>query len=324
MMASAAETITFAWQATCVMVFAGQSDTHIHTGEDYETRTLGGIFSMRPDNKPKGKGLAFIPSTYCGHDGRAHKVQQDQGSFVALTGDVDKGDHPPLRIKELVTGLTNGAAHFIYSSAHSRPGNRRWRIILPLATPVDFATWHDAQNAFFDAMEAAGVTMDRALARAGQPVYLPNVPAVHVDSGELLRNDEGQPLYYQRSSLTEAPGLSLDQGPIANAIAGLHRRRLDDEELRKPMRAEAERRKAKRTDGGGESLIDASRKSDVDRVPDQGHPRAEVRRDRLAAVGRGVVDDDDGGGVAGLVGDRAKTGREVGTTVEVHQNDGRG
>lgn len=245
------------WNRQPVMVFAGQHDTRIHTGEDYDTRTLASLFTLDPADKPKGAGLAFIPSTYRDHDAREHKAQRERGAYVALTGDVDKGDHAIERIETLVRAFAGEGAWLIYSSAHSRPGDRRWRIIMPLDEPVRFEAWHDAQDAFYRFMESAAIKMDWALDRAAQPVYLPNVPPVHEKSGTPLRGDDGKPLYYQRiSSGTNAPGLRLDAGALAAGLAAIARQREADDRERERIRIEAERRRANRRQTDNSAIID--------------------------------------------------------------------
>lgn len=202
---------------------------------------------MEPSARPKGAGLAFIPSTYARHDGREHKAQRERGSFVTLTGDVDKGDHALEHIKALTRSFAGDAAWLIYSSAHARPGDMRWRIVIPLASPLPFAIWHDAQNAFFGHMEAGGVPMDRALARAAQPVYLPNVPPVHAKSGEPLRAADGSALYYRcASSNSDTAGLSIKTGPVAAGIASIRHQREQDDRERERLRREAEKSRTNR------------------------------------------------------------------------------
>lgn len=252
-----APAINPAWTDARVAVFAGTFDSHIKTGEDYPTRTLAEIFAMQPEAKAKGAGLAFVPSSYHDYDAREHAVQRERGMFVALTGDIDSGDHAPRVVQEAVRAFAGDAAHMIYTSAHARPGDMRWRIILPLADAVDFATWHDAQTAFFDFMAARGIEMDRALARAAQPVYLPNVPAVHVKTDTALRGEDNAPLYYRATATPlTAPGLILDVGPVAAGIAALRRQRIEDERAREAIRREAEARRAASPRGQGASMID--------------------------------------------------------------------
>jgi RecA-family ATPase len=238
------------------MAFAGQNDTRIKTGEDYETRTLASLFTMEPADKPKGSGAAFIPSVYCDYDGREHKAQRERGSYVALTGDIDKDNHSIERIETLVRAFTGSAAYLIYSSAHAQQGDMRWRVIVPLEAPIPFEIWHDAQNAFFDYMEAAGVSMDRSLNRAAQPVYLPNVPTTHAKSGTPLRALDGTPMFYRRtSSETAAPGLAITSGAVAAGIAGIRQKRADDDRERDRIRQLAEQRRVNRPSGDGGNVI---------------------------------------------------------------------
>lgn len=235
-----------AWNAREVVVFNGQHDTRISTGENYDTRTLASLFALEPGSAAKLDGLAFIPSTYHGHDARHHATQRADGCFVALCGDVDHGDHPLPRIEGLVRGFAGDAAWLIFSTAHAREDDKRWRIIIPLAQPMAFEDWHDAQHAFFNFMEYGGVEMDRALDRAGQPVYLPNVPDHHAKTGELLRDDDGAPIFYKRATTgTNAPGLAND-GQLAAGMAAIARKRDEDEAERRRMREEAAERRANR------------------------------------------------------------------------------
>lgn len=235
-----------AWNARKVVVFHGQHDTHISTGVPYDTRTLASLFALEPGNAAKLEGLAFIPSSYNGHDARNHATQRAEGSFVALCGDVDHGNHPQQRIEQLVRGFSGDAAWLIFSTAHAREDDKRWRIIIPLASPMSFDDWHDAQHAFFNFMEYGGVEMDRALDRAGQPVYLPNIPDFHAKTGEILRDDEGRPLFYRRATTgTNAPGLAVD-GQLEAGMTAIARKREDDERERARMREEAAQRRANR------------------------------------------------------------------------------
>jgi len=188
------------WNARQVVTFNGQHDTRISTGKPYSTRSLASLFALEPGNAAKLDGLAFIPSSYSADDARSHATQRADGSFVALCGDVDHGDHPLHRIESMVRGFAGDAAWLIFSTAHARADDKRWRIVIPLAQPMAFENWHDAQHAFFNFMEYGGVEMDRALDRAGQPVYLPNVPDHHAKTGELLRDDDGAPQFYKRAT----------------------------------------------------------------------------------------------------------------------------
>ena len=249
-----------AWHDLRVMTFAGQHDTHKSTGEEYRTATLRQMFEFEPTHASKGRGWAIIPSAYHEYDGRNHARQRESGEFTALCGDIDKGDNPLAAVRTAVEAIARGSAWLIYSSAHSRPGNRRWRIMLPLAHPVPFEDWHDAQIAFFEHMEERGLQMDVALARAGQPVYLPNVPDKHEGSGTVLRGEDGAPLYFQRQhSDMDRPGFSLQSDLIADRIRVLREKRRVDEAERQRIQREgvAKRKRRPISRGNDESLIDA-------------------------------------------------------------------
>lgn len=245
-----------AWTKFRVPVFRGLFDTNTKTGADYETQPLASLMAMKPWSRVKGEGPAFVPSTYPDYDAREHKAQRDNGQFVCLTGDIDSGNHELDAVRDAVLAFIGDVAWCIYSSPHSRPGDKRWRILVPLDAPQPFDTWHDAQTALFDYMEAQGFTMDRALARAAQPVFLPNVPPVHPKSGTALRGDDRQPLYFERENNTAAEGIKLDDGEIAKGIALIRHRRLEDEKARERIRKEAEQRRAAKPRGDNASLIE--------------------------------------------------------------------
>lgn len=179
------------WRSHSVLTFNGQFDTNIDTGEDYHSIELGTLLGLLPTGRPKASAPAFIPSTYSAFDARNHAVQRAQGKFVALTGDIDKGNVPldvVIAITRKLFGLE--AAIFIYSTGSATPQDKRWRVVVPIAEPVPFPRWHEAQEAFFELMGANGVTMDRALLGAAQPVYLPNVPLER-------RDEDGNPNFYE-------------------------------------------------------------------------------------------------------------------------------
>ncbi|WP_420142314.1 hypothetical protein, partial [Sphingomonas sp.] len=102
-----------AWTAHRVAVFNGQHDTHIDTGEDYPTISLAEVFAMPPASRDKRHSPACIPSSYCGHDAREHARQRQAGTFVALCGDVDRGNHPADVVIKSVEGFCDGAAWLV-------------------------------------------------------------------------------------------------------------------------------------------------------------------------------------------------------------------
>ena len=245
------------WNGYRVPTFHGALDSHISTGEDYTTLTLADLFTMQPTDKAKGSSPAFLPSLYIDFDARNHARQREAGQFVALTADIDKGNHVPGKVQKAVKAFVGDAAYLIYSSAHARPGDMRWRVILPLDEPCGFSTWYDAQTALYAFMAAHGIECDYALARAAQPVYLPNVPQVHAKTETPLRDENGAALFYKAAatSITK-PGLSLASGPVAEGVAAIRAKRAQDEREREQMRREAEQRRASMPRGDGASIID--------------------------------------------------------------------
>lgn len=244
------EAILPSWTSRAVVTFNGAHDTHIETGELYGTITLAEIFEMEPAARDKLQAPAILPSTYDAHDARSHAVQREHGRFVALVADIDHGDVGASVILAAVKAFAPGCAHLIYSSASSKADDKRWRVILPLAEATEFGTWYDAQTAFFAFLASQGIEADKALARAGQPVYLPNVPPEK-------RRDDGAPLFYRRTATKlTLPGLDLAQGEIAAGIAALRLKRADDERERERIRKEAEQRRAARPRGDNASIID--------------------------------------------------------------------
>lgn len=241
------------WNGFRVTTFAGQHDSHIETGEDYRTITLASVFTGKPQAKSKMAGDAFLASSYHNYDARSHEAQRQYGSFVALVGDIDKGDLSLPTIREAVEAFADGAAWLIYSSAHSRDGDQRWRLVFPLCDACRFDQWVDGQEALFTFMESRGIPMDHALSRAGQPIYLPNVPFAYKD-GTPLRDGAGEPIYYQSvHSGLDAPGLDLSRGIVAGGIAAIRQKRAADDRERDALKAEAARRFAAkpRQDGAG-------------------------------------------------------------------------
>ena len=243
------------WNGFRVTTFAGQHDSHIDTGEDYRTITLASIFESKPQAKPKMAGNAFLASSYHNYDARSHEAQRAHGSFVALVGDIDKGNLALAAIQSAAEAFSDGSAWLVYSSAHSRDGDQRWRIVFPLDEPCQLEQWFDAQTALFTFMEASGIPMDHALSRAGQPIYLPNVPAAYKD-GTPLRDEAGEPIYYQSAhSGLDAVGLDLRRGIVAGGIASLRQKRAADDREREALKAEAAKRYAAKPRQDGANII---------------------------------------------------------------------
>lgn len=210
-------------------------------GETYPGVSWNEIVKLvqTPQAKEKIDADFFIPSTYRAHDGRSHGSQREHGAYRALAIDIDRGNPSLEDVQEAVQAVCGDVGMLIYSSSGASLENRKWRAIVPLAGVITGAEYEEIQTAFFDLLHVNGIHPDGALARCGQPIYLPNVPIAK-------RGPDLQPLFYQNRILRGKP-LRLDaDSPI---LQEMHRkaeqRRLAAEQADR-ARAERERQRADR------------------------------------------------------------------------------
>ena len=192
-----------------------------------------------PQAKEKVDADFFIPSTYRGHDGRSHEAQREHGSFRALAIDIDRGNPSIDDVHDAVKAICGDAGLLIYSSSGASAENRKWRVIIPMAGILTGAKYEEIQTALFDLLHINGIHPDGALARCGQPIYLPNVPLAR-------RNADLTPVFYQHRIIRGKP-LRIDAGsPIQQeADRRAEQRRLAAEHAEK-ARADRERQRAER------------------------------------------------------------------------------
>ncbi len=171
----------------------GSKDTLINQpDQEYNGITIADIAKLvdDPQATPKADAAFVIPSTYRKHDGRSHAAQRENGEYWMLAIDVDEGNPTADLIDYALTGIIGDATRLIYTSSGATADNMKWRVLIPLKTPLTGAEYVDAQLALFDMMDAEfGIKCDTALSRTGQPIYLPNVPADK-------RDTDGQPNFY--------------------------------------------------------------------------------------------------------------------------------
>lgn len=139
-------------------------------GDALPTITIAAIFDMvaNPQNVDKSEAQWFIPSTA---KTRAGATQKAEGQYHAVWVDIDK--HTTLeRIDSVLAELMCGYA--VHSSKSSTLECQKWRVIIPLAEPLAFASWSLLSEIINDKFQAAGITPDRATERANQLCYLPN------------------------------------------------------------------------------------------------------------------------------------------------------
>ena len=176
-----------------VLTANGSHDTLINSpDQEYNGITIGEIASMvdDPQAKPKADAAFIIPSTYRKHDGRSHAAQRERGEYWMLTIDIDEGNPTADLIEYALEGIIADATRLIYTSAGATADNMKWRVLIPLKSPLTGAEYVDAQLALFDLMDAEfGIQCDTSLSRTGQPIFLPNVPADKRDA-------DGKPNFY--------------------------------------------------------------------------------------------------------------------------------
>lgn len=157
----------------------GQFDTHKDDGQAYQGITGAEIVAMvkGPPSLDKTKAKWLIPSTYTAHDARSHEAQRQHGEFWFLPLDVDVNNLAREDIDAALASVLGDVSRLIYSTRSSTETNRKWRALIPLRLPLPGADYHEIATAFYDLLEDASqgaLIPDRALARPGQLIYLPN------------------------------------------------------------------------------------------------------------------------------------------------------
>ena len=218
------------WKDHRVVTFNGSRSTRKDTSEAYRTISLGEIWSMLPGDKPKERAGAILQSSHNGPDGRTHKVQREKGSFSCICLDIDTGNHDLDHISGLLREFWGSdVATFIYTSSSATEAAKKYRAMIPLEQKVPYQEWLRLMEACFAFMADQGVTCDRALARAGQPVFLPNVPRDK-------RDENGAPLFYC-SAPTEGGGATSAGGVAPHWLDRLQKAPTAIREVAEAMRA---------------------------------------------------------------------------------------
>lgn len=213
----------------------GKMNTRPQAGQPYESISWAEIRGLvaTPAARPKNSAQFVILSTYTECDGRTHKVQRELGQFWGLAVDIDAGNQPLSAVEAAVRDVAAGAAAIIYSSSSASPENRKWRVLIALHSPLAGADYPDTQQALFELLESRGLRCDITLARAGQPIYLPNVPPKR-------RAKDGRPLFYQLQYIEGRP-LDLSPGAIIVEAREALRARRTAEQAKDVARAVAQR-----------------------------------------------------------------------------------
>jgi len=133
--------------------------------------------ATNPSTVEKGKAQWAIFSTETGEQARQHKHQREHGLFGCLWVDIDEGNKSLSQIQTAMTGLL--CNYLIYSSNGSTEPNKKWRVLMPLATICNGELFTSYQEILNDYFENKGIKTDRASQRAGQLCYLPNKGAYY-------------------------------------------------------------------------------------------------------------------------------------------------
>jgi len=248
------------WQQHRVFIFSGSRDTKKYTGNQYNTISLAEIFNSEPQSVDKEDAMAFVPSSYNGFDARTHDVQKNHGEYVALAIDVDNGNLSFEVVQDAIRKFAGEAAVFIYSSSSSSEQEKKWRGIIPLEKAAKFSLWEELQLSFFDFFKSeTNISPDMALARAAQPVYLPNVP-------ENKRDALGDPEFYQ-SEFFDGIGLNPSCGSVKQALQIFRKNCEEDEQrhsqLREEAKAQMQQRSARYPSQDNTNIIDEFNKNNT-------------------------------------------------------------
>lgn len=173
-------------------------------GVGYASQLLPDLFDMKglftasavgPVNDPKSarskeKTWAFVgyPDMPPGRAIKGHRPAR----MLLCTNDIDthnlSADEVQATVQKFYGEDTTAA---IYSTASSRPEDKRWRVVVPLAQAIPTAEWLRLQAGFSETVAfLKGVEVDHSMDRATQISWGPNVPPDGRDA-------DGVPLHFE-------------------------------------------------------------------------------------------------------------------------------
>ena len=200
-----------------------------------------------PQAKDKADADLFIPSTYVAHDGRSHDAQRERGRYRMLAIDIDQGNPGKDTVVQAVRDVLGDVSMIVYSSSGATPDRLKWRVLLPLAASVSGEAYEEIQSAFFDLLRQHRLTPDGALARCGQPIYLPNVPMSK-------RGPDLKPLFYDHAVVRSNNVALTDGNPIMQEVERRdEQRRLAFEQAEAGRREREQQRAARRQSNPNEA-----------------------------------------------------------------------
>lgn len=109
---------------------------------------------------------------FSSHLSREAAEQLKYGKFYAVWCDFDK--HTEIEPIIAVLAALGVVYYYVYSTKSATENEKRWRVIIPLATPANATQWQQIAAIINDKFKAANITPDKVSDRANQICYLPN------------------------------------------------------------------------------------------------------------------------------------------------------
>jgi hypothetical protein len=142
--------------------------------DTFNTLDVDSLMSIPFTATPKNQAAWVLCSEYHASDARKHSRQREVGTFHLLAVDLDKGNIKGKDLREAIQSFTGQCRMRLYTSSSATKDERKWRALIP-APAMGYEQWHATTIALYRHLEQAlGVAPDYALARAAQPIYLPN------------------------------------------------------------------------------------------------------------------------------------------------------
>lgn len=215
----------------------------------YEAISMASIIDKMSNPSSTGKGSAeaqwVIFSDCTNPYGRAAKYLSDVSNgvlYYALWADIDESQGITAQdvLHRTAFGVTRAETH-VYTSRSATEDDQKCRIVIPLAEPVDTATYMDMQKVLNNRLAAEGIKPDEVNERCNQLCYLPN-------KGE----------FYWSDSLVDFDGYDpLDPKAWAKEVAAIVAEREAEEEARAARMVASAARYAELIATQGASPIDA-------------------------------------------------------------------
>lgn len=154
-------------------------DSQHRSGDNYGCISPRGIVAMveNPLSSAKQDAPWFLPTSYRAHDARQHEAQRRRGVFHLFVLDIDQGNLSLEELKGILIKVIGLAAYLVYATKSATKDNRKWRVLIPVNSPISGEDYEATATAFMLEMEQASLgrlILDPAAARPAQVFYLPN------------------------------------------------------------------------------------------------------------------------------------------------------